>query len=164
MIVTFDFDDTLTLTRPDEDWGLVEVGPNMDTINTMKEFISQGAQVYIVTSRLESRPPSSVDGAPPRSTPEQYVEKFNLQLSADPIYTNGQLKVNTLIEIGSKLHFDDDPEEIMACEEAGIKTQKVPVPYWDDIGINEQYDLFINNKLNERQFIKRAIRHIYKDD
>ena len=47
------------------------------------------------------------------------LNKFNLQLSADPIYTNGQLKVNTLIEIGSKLHFDDDPEEIMACEEAG---------------------------------------------
>ena len=163
MIVTFDFDDTLTITRPDEDWGVVEVGPNMETINNMKEFIASGAQVYIVTSRFKSSSAQAYEG-PQRSTPEQYVEEFGLQLAADPIYTNGKLKAQTLLGLGSQLHFDDDPEELDACEEVGIKTKKIAVPYWDVAGINEQYDLFIKGKLDERQFIKKAIRYLYKDE
>ena len=161
-IVTFDFDDTLTITRPDEDWGIVEVGPNDKIISAMRGFISKGAKVYIVTSRYPDRLGYSVEGAPERSTPEQYVEKYGLNLAADPIYTSGKLKAETLTQLGSKLHFDDDIEELQACEEAGIETIKVDVPHWNDI--NEQYDLFINKKLNERQFIKRAIRYIYRDD
>lgn len=160
-VVTFDFDDTLTITRPDEDWGVVEVGPNTEIIEIMKNFINQGAKVYIVTSRF---PGKFQRMGPARAEPEQYVEQFGLQLASDPIYTSGELKVKTLLSLGSRLHFDDDPEEISACEEAGIKTTKVNVPHWEEVGLNEQYDLFIKGRLDERQFIKRAIRYLYRDD
>tara|TARA_Y100001963_G_C6792869_1_gene456694 strand:- start:490 stop:1041 length:552 start_codon:yes stop_codon:yes gene_type:complete len=165
-VVTFDFDDTLTITKPDEDWGVVEVGPNMEMINLMKDFISSGVKVYIVTSRFPSRGigDSLVPPELQRSTPEEYVEKYQLDIERAPIYTSGELKAKTLHGLGSELHFDDDPEEIQECERHGIKTHKVPVPHWESVGINEQYDMFINNTLTERQFIKKAIRYLFRDD
>ena len=157
-VVTFDFDDTLTITRPDDDYGVVEVGPNDEMITTLKSYVDRGIEVYIVTSRLEG------SSNPDRSTPEQYVSLFNLKLAGPPIYTNGELKAKTLVKLGSELHYDDDIEEIMACKDAGIKTFKVPVPYWEAVGIDEQYDMFINKVLNERQFIKKALRYLFKDE
>ena len=97
-VVTFDFDDTLTITKPDDDWGVVEVGPNEEIIDIMKEFIKKGTKVYIVTSRVKSRGAGVPFGPPEarRSTPEEYVEKYQLDIEAAPIYTNGELKARTL--------------------------------------------------------------------
>ena len=49
MVVTFDFDDTLTRNRLDDDYGIRYMGLNSKTINKLKQHFKDGDVVHIVT-------------------------------------------------------------------------------------------------------------------
>jgi hypothetical protein len=99
-MITFDFDDTLTRPVWDQKHQLFESSenPNYDTFALLKSFDEQGEEIMIVTTRWS------------RIEIVDFVEKYNLPISAI-LCTKGELKGETLLSIGSQLHFDDSPYE-----------------------------------------------------
>jgi len=137
-IVTFDFDDTLSLSHWDDDKGFVYDGPYQEMMDLLMNYHKEGSKIYIVTSRHKEM--QDEDGNwftfNPKVNPSkryikdyqmpvwEFVKKNGLPIQ-DVIFTNGQLKAEAedgLIELGSDVHHDDDPEEIHAAQQAGIKT------------------------------------------
>ena len=120
-LVTFDFDDTLTMPRWDEEEELWMGGtePNKKTISAMKKFASKGYEVKIVTSRHGT--------SDHKRTIATFVRKYGLPIK-DIIFTNGKWKADTLDKIGSILHYDDDKEEITRIKAKGIKVVEIPHP------------------------------------
>ena len=100
-LVTFDFDDTLTMPRWDEEEELWMGGtePNKKTISAMKKFASKGYEVKIVTSRHGT--------SDHKRAIATFARKYGLPIK-DIIFTNGKWKADTLDKIGSILHYDDD--------------------------------------------------------
>ena len=133
--ITFDFDNTIMMTRPDEDWGQVVDGPNKDVIKLMKKHKQMGDKVLVVTSRLkrnETGGPYDRDHPAHMPSVADYLEKFNISVD-DVIFTDGDLKAEKLVELGSDLHFDDDEEELKAANEKNIKTVQIRNPYYSKI-------------------------------
>ena len=106
-VVTFDFDNTIIKSFENKNDGM-EIqyqfgGVNPQIVDRIKKFKSEGVTVLVVTSRnvaLE-RPESSVK-----------TLLDNLNVKVDGIfYTNGQPKAQKLYELGSSLHYDDNPQE-----------------------------------------------------
>lgn len=120
-IVTFDFDDTLTLPHYDEEEELWTSGlePNKKTISALKKFASKGYEVKIVTSRHGT--------GKHKKDVATFAKKHNLPIK-DIIFTNGKYKADTLERIGSVLHYDDDTEEISRIKSKGIKTVYIKHP------------------------------------
>jgi hydroxymethylpyrimidine pyrophosphatase-like HAD family hydrolase len=120
-LVTFDFDDTLTMPRWDEEEELWMGGtePNKKTISAMKKFASKGYEVKIVTSRHGT--------SDHKRAIATFVRKYGLPIK-DIIFTNGKWKADTLDKIGSILHYDDDKEEITRIKAKGIKVVEIPHP------------------------------------
>ena len=120
-LVTFDFDDTLTLPHYDEEEELWTAGlePNKKTISAMKKFASKGYEVKIVTSRHGT--------GNHKKDVAMFTKKHNLPVK-DIIFTNGKYKADTLERIGSMLHYDDDTEEISRIKSKGIKTIYIKHP------------------------------------
>ena len=104
-VITFDFDDTLSLSHwgdEEDDW--VHDGPHLPMIKRYKKYKDQGYKVYIVTSR----PQEFLDDKNqwytylPNSTPNkkyfpefqmpvgEFVKEYNLHPEA-VIFTNGSL-------------------------------------------------------------------------
>jgi len=146
-IATFDFDSTLALSRWDEEVGdFVYDGPHQEMINRLIDYNKEGTVVFIVTSR--NREMQDEEGRwfihtnssthPKKYIPEyqmavwDFVKKHGLPVQ-DVVFTNGELKAEAedgLVELGSDVHHDDDPEENAAAEKAGIKTV-ISDPYGD---------------------------------
>ena len=120
-LVTFDFDDTLTMPRWDEEEELWMGGtePNKKTISAMKKFASKGYEVKIVTSRHGT--------SDHKRAIATFARKYGLPIK-DIIFTNGKWKADTLDKIGSILHYDDDKEEITRIKAKGIKVVEIPHP------------------------------------
>ena len=120
-LVTFDFDDTLTMPRWDEEEELWMTGlePNKKTISALKKFASKGYEVKIVTSRHGT--------SDHKRAIATFVRKYGLPIK-DIIFTNGKWKADTLDKIGSILHYDDDKEEITRIQAKGIKVVEIPHP------------------------------------
>tara|TARA_B100000282_G_scaffold250154_1_gene194366 strand:+ start:509 stop:886 length:378 start_codon:yes stop_codon:yes gene_type:complete len=120
-IVTFDFDDTLTLPHYDEEEELWIAGlePNKKTISALKKFASKGYEVKIVTSRHGT--------GKHKKDVATFAKKHNLPIK-DIIFTNGKYKADTLERIGSVLHYDDDTEEISRIKSKGIKIIHIKHP------------------------------------
>ena len=120
-LVTFDFDDTLTMPRWDEEEELWMGGtePNKKTISAMKKFASKGYEVKIVTSRHGT--------SDHKRAIATFARKYGLPVK-DIIFTNGKWKADTLDKIGSILHYDDDKEEITRIKAKGIKVVEIPHP------------------------------------
>ena len=60
---------------------------------------------------------------------DEFLDKNGL--TVDGVYfTNGELKIEKLLELGSSMHHDDDPDEINAAKENGITTV-ISDPYGD---------------------------------
>jgi hydroxymethylpyrimidine pyrophosphatase-like HAD family hydrolase len=120
-IVTFDFDDTLTLPHYDEEEELWTSGlePNKKTISALKKFASNGYEVKIVTSRHGT--------GKHKKDVATFAKKYSLPVK-DIIFTNGKDKVHTLLRIGSVLHYDDDPHELSLIKSKGIKTIHIVHP------------------------------------
>jgi len=108
MVVTFDFDDTLLWKRyvRDEDGEIEDVvvdGPNPEGLGLLRQAIRDGHEVHIVTTRYEKM----------RNDTIEWLGKWKVLDGIEKIhFTNGQLKRDTLARIGSRLHHDDDEEEL----------------------------------------------------
>jgi len=128
-IVTFDFDDTLSLSHwSDELDGWEYIGPHIPFIEKLKMHKLKGNTVYIVTSRHEK-----FESQAETNSHQQSVQEFvdNHGLSINGIYfTNGKSKIETLLTLGSKIHHDDDPEDIADAKENGIEAI-ISDPYGD---------------------------------
>ncbi len=117
-VITFDFDDTLTQTQ----WShreecFVFVGPNRQMCNTLREHVTNGDTVHIVTSRtgpdMDSEGNILVGGQPGvRAFLQEHLP--DMLGKVDVHFTSGALKWMTLHELRSEKHFDDDPCELEA--------------------------------------------------
>jgi acid phosphatase class B len=130
MVITFDFDDTLLYTKAvfDEE-GYYDhseiVGKNPIVYPVFEKLLNDPKnKVYIVTTRSSSS----------RQKTEDQLRKWGvLDKLAGIYFTDGQYKIRTLQALGSKLHFDDDEEEI-ARMPAGCKGMKIdPHPSWTQL-------------------------------
>ena len=121
-LVTFDFDDTLTLPIKDNEGYWVSGGsvPNEKTIATMKDIAARGHEVAIVTSRI------CTDSSKERIA--MFVMEHELPVERDVVFTNKEWKADFLEEIGSVLHFDDSKDELERIEAKGIQTVEIPHP------------------------------------
>ena len=89
-LVTFDFDDTLTLPFKDKEGYWISGGnvPNMETIATMKELGDRGHEIAIVTSRVFSTVSMERIGV--------FVMEHELPVEREVVFTNGEWKADFL--------------------------------------------------------------------
>lgn len=108
-IITFDFDDTLTLPfwdKENELWSSSSEKPHEENINKLKKHASEGYKIHIVTSRFERDKPEVV----------RFVKHNRLPV-VDVIATGGP-KGKALFNLNSLMHYDDtsktfeDPENL----------------------------------------------------
>ena len=111
-VVTFDFDNTIVKSFLNKTVDGNEIyqfgGVNKEIIKRIKSFKQSGKTVFIVTSRdnhLEDE----------QSSVRSMLNRLNIQVDG-VFYTNGELKAKKLYELGSTLHYDDDPKEREAIE------------------------------------------------
>lgn len=132
-VVTFDFDDTLLWKAAiwDENGNLEEVvdaGTN-DAIYPifLKSLKDPNVEVHIVTSR-KGKPDDPDAPVPPSYTSVfDYLRKWGvLGRLAGVHFTDGELKVAKLLELGASEHYDDDPDELKALEGTGIEGKPAP--------------------------------------
>jgi hypothetical protein len=121
-LVTFDFDDTLTLPIKDNEGYWVSGGsvPNEKTIATMKEIAARGHEVAIVTSRI------CTEGSKEKIA--MFVMEHELPVERSVVFTNKEWKADFLEKMGSVLHFDDSKEELERIEAKGIQAAEVAHP------------------------------------
>jgi ADP-ribose pyrophosphatase YjhB (NUDIX family) len=106
-VVTFDFDNTIVKSFLNQSAQGEEIyqfgGVNPEIIKRIKAFKKSGTTVFIVTSRDNGLEEGD-------SSVENLLRR--LQIEVDGIFfTNGGTKAQKLYELGSRLHYDDDPEE-----------------------------------------------------
>lgn len=106
-VVTFDFDNTIVKSYENSNDGEETIyqfgGVNKQIIARIKKFKQAGTTVLVVTSRTQAL-------EVPESSVQSMLDK--LKISVDGVfYTNGQEKAQKLFELGSSLHYDDDPAE-----------------------------------------------------
>ena len=111
-VVTFDFDHTIVKsflnTRVDGEEFYQFGGVNKEIIKRIKSFKQSGKTVFVVTSRdthLEN----------PESSVKTILNQMKIEVDG-VFYTNGEPKARKLYELGSRLHYDDNPEEHDAIE------------------------------------------------
>ena len=111
-VVTFDFDNTIVKSFLNKTVDGNETyqfgGVNKEIIKRIKSFKQSGKTVFIVTSRdnhLEDE----------ESSVRSMLNRLNIEVDG-VFYTNGELKAKKLYELGSTLHYDDDPKEREAIE------------------------------------------------
>jgi len=122
MVVTFDFDDTLTTTRLDDDWGIRYMGPNSQMIAKLKQHVKDGDMAYIVTSRRahqEDRLPEFDEyGRIIRHSVESFLKEQGIHSYIEDIhFTDGRLKSGVLKHLGADMHYDDSMEELGALHD-----------------------------------------------
>lgn len=108
MIITFDFDTTLSLSRPTPEGGWEDRGPNLPLLLELRRHLAAGERVFIVTRREET----GEQDASRSISIQEFLTKHDLKPEG-VIFTNGEYKASTLIKVGSTLHYDDDPDEAM---------------------------------------------------
>jgi len=98
-IATFDFDDTLYFTDTKSATPMVQAA---------KDLIAKGAKIYIVSSRKNE--PFN------RGFIANFAKENRIGLSSSPLQLDGihltdeRPKLDTLLQLGSEMHFDNDPE------------------------------------------------------
>ena len=106
-VITFDFDNTIVKSFENgEDGSEIQYmfgGINKQIIARIKKFKEQGATVFVVTSRDDYR-------EVPESSVKTMLDRLNLTVDG-VFYTNTEPKARKLYELGSSLHYDDDPKE-----------------------------------------------------
>ena len=121
MKISFDWDNTISMSYLDEDSEapkFIHQGYNQEFIDKMINYIKEGHEVWIVTSRVRD-----LEDEFPQERITYHLRTLGIINYFPPeriIYTNRELKVPTLLHLGIELHHDDDVEEILACKEAGI--------------------------------------------
>jgi len=129
-VVTFDFDDTLSLSHwGEEEDNWVHDGPHKMMVEKIKNFIADpSVAVYVVTSRFEENEPQAHKN-PDQKAVKEFLGEMGISVK-DIFFTNGQPKIETLLKLDSTLHHDDDPEDIRDAKENGIEAI-VSDPYGD---------------------------------
>jgi 8-oxo-dGTP pyrophosphatase MutT (NUDIX family) len=111
-VVTFDFDGTIIKSYEESNDGKETIyqygGKNPQIIARIKKFKQSGTTVLVVTSRIQAL-------EVPESSIQSMLAKFNINVDG-VFYTNGNKKAQKLYELGSTLHYDDDPSEREAIE------------------------------------------------
>ena len=111
-VVTFDFDNTIIKSYEESNDGEETLyqfgGINPQIIARIKKFKQAGSTVLVVTSREQAL-------EVPESSIQSMLNKFKIQVDG-VFYTNGEKKARKLYELGSSLHYDDDPLERQAIE------------------------------------------------
>lgn len=122
MKISFDWDNTISMSYLDEDSvepNFIHQGYNQEFIDKMLNYIKEGHEVWIVTSRVRD-----LEDEFPEERITWHLKTLGIINYFPPeriIYTNRELKAPTLLHLGIELHHDDDVEEIIACREAGIE-------------------------------------------
>jgi len=136
-VITFDFDNTIVKSFENNvDGEEIEYqfgGINKEIIKRIKKFKRSGATVLVVTAR-------NVDLEEPESSVNTMLKQLNIDVDG-VFYTNKQPKAQKLYELGSTLHYDDDPKEHEAIKAYSNlhKDFNITVKYPDDLlsDINE---------------------------
>jgi len=106
-VITFDFDNTIIKSFENSIDGMEGQyqfgGVNPQIIARIKRFMEQGYTVLVVTSR-------NVALEAPESSVRAMLRNLDLEVGGI-FYTNGAPKAQKLYELGSSLHYDDDPKE-----------------------------------------------------
>ena len=106
-VVTFDFDNTIIKSYEESNDGNETIyqfgGTNPQIIARIKKFKQGGSTVLVVTSRTQAL-------EVPESSVQVMLDKFKIKVDG-VFYTNGEKKAKKLYELGSTLHYDDDPAE-----------------------------------------------------
>ena len=111
-VITFDFDNTIVKSflnktiDGEERWQFG--GINKEIIKRIKSFKQSGKTVFVVTSR-------DTHMEDVESSVKSILSRLKIEVDA-VFYTNGELKARKLYELGSTLHYDDDPKEREAIE------------------------------------------------
>ena len=112
-VVTFDFDHTIVKSFLNKSANEEEIyqfgGVNKEIIKRIKNFKKAGKTVLIVTSRQNHLENGD-------NSVKSLLQRLKIDVDG-VFYTNGESKAQKLYELGSILHFDDDPEEREAIEE-----------------------------------------------
>lgn len=107
MIVSFDFDDTIMVKKKDKDGKEHSERMCPWTKNQIKKEQDAGNKVIIVTSRTGPGPAFGYDN--------KDVLKAAKELNIDDVYfTQGEKKVETLLDLGVEKHYDNDQSELDA--------------------------------------------------
>ena len=153
-VVSFDFDDTLLWARAfhDEDGDFVEmkpIGPNPYVVPRLRQALSDpSVSVYIVTSRGPGSLGKTLKQLDALGFPDFPANRIR--------FTDGELKRDTLAELGAQLHYDDDPVELENLP-TGCKGVLAPIhPSWLTKGIDNINERNIM-RITESQ-LRRVIR------
>lgn len=114
MIISFDYDDTLTKASVN-DSGKVMYVPREEYIQKMKDYASKGHTIYIVTARKDN--PSN------HKILESFIDEHQLPV-AKIHYTSHMPKGPILKKLNVELHIDDRAEELESARRHGIKTEE----------------------------------------
>jgi len=128
-VVTFDFDDTLALSNWDEEEGnWAHIGPHKSFIDKLQQYKNKGNTVYVVTSRNEKYESQALEN-PNQKAVQEFLDEHGINV--DGVYfTNGQSKIETLLQLGSTIHHDDDPGDILDARANDIEAI-ISDPYGD---------------------------------
>jgi 8-oxo-dGTP pyrophosphatase MutT (NUDIX family) len=130
-VVTFDFDHTIVKSFMNKSEGGEEEyqygGVNKEIIKRIKSFKQSGKTTFIVTSRQKHLEDDE-------SSVKSLLNRLKIEVDG-VFYTNGEPKAQKLYELGSTLHYDDDPAEHEAIEAYKNlhKDFKIMVKYPDDL-------------------------------
>lgn len=136
--ISFDWDNTIVMSYmvdssfPSEETGLPIYHfqeYNKSFIDKIKEYYSQGAELYVVTSRKRA-----LEEYYPEESVSYHLELLKLTHIFPSVrvhYTEGDLKAKTLKQLGIDLHHDDSMEEIIECRRYGIEVKSSLETYKD---------------------------------
>mgnify|MGYP003112481839 CR=1 FL=1 len=130
-VVTFDFDHTIVKSflnkTVDGEEHYMFGGVNKEIIKRIKRFKESGTTVFVVTSR-------QIGLEHGESSVKTLLKELGIEVDA-VFYTNGEPKARKLYELGSRLHYDDDPKEHEAIEAFKNlhKDFQIEVKYPDDL-------------------------------
>ena len=130
-VVTFDFDQTVVKSFMNKNTDGQEQyqygGVNKEIIKRIKSFKSSGKTTFIVTSRQKHLEDDD-------SSVKSLLDKLKIEVDGI-FYTDGEPKAKKLYELGSTLHFDDDPTEHDAIKAYKNlhKDFNITVKYPDDL-------------------------------
>ena len=109
-----------------------------------------GARVLIVTSRKQRLETTGhYEKEHPAHQPAilDFVEDHNAKFAKyadkqinydDIVFTDGDLKAETLVRVHSDFHFDDDEQELIAATNVGVPTYQVRNPHFSQVPEEEQ--------------------------
>jgi hypothetical protein len=135
-VVTVDYDDTLLFSQYDMDrLCVVDWQVNVGLVRKLRQMIAQGTKVYLVTARN----PGLEDDTPFATPPYRFVKEQGLNISG-LYYTCGEFKADTLVNLKSELHFDDNEEELLMIQAKAPWIERVRIVRLDEAPAQTRFE------------------------